>query len=214
VKTIPFESSNCGVTVDWEEEFRSQFAGEPLKNIAIKIEETVLKGEAVISDYGLEGNIIYPYSALVRDLLKKEVTVNLKLDLKPNNTFTQLKERLGKRSVKSKDYGTIFKLSKGQLSLIKQFTTKEQYLNIDSFLSKVKQLEIPVTGLRSIEEAISTVGGIDCDELENDFSLKKYPRIYLAGEMINWDAPTGGFLLQGCFSSAYTVFKSIIKEKI
>jgi len=95
----------------------------------------------------------------------------------------------------------------------KVFITKEEYLNIDLFLQRLKQLKIPVSGLREIEEAISTVGGIDCLELNNDFSLKAHSDIYLLGEMIDWDAPTGGFLLQGCFSSAYAAYKSIVKMR-
>jgi hypothetical protein len=95
------------------------------------------------------------------------------------------------------------------MALIKQFTSKEEFLDPTSFIKRVKELSVFVSSLRPIEESISTVGGVDIENLNNDFSLKETPTIYTVGEMVDWDAPTGGFLLQGCFSMAYTVANSI-----
>ena len=98
------------------------------------------------------------------------------------------------------------------MSLIKSFSTKEEFLSNESFIKKVKSLTINIESLRDIEEAISTVGGIDLNELNKDFSLKKYPNIYCNGEMVNWDAPTGGLLLQGAFSMGYTCATSLVRS--
>jgi predicted flavoprotein YhiN len=103
-------------------------------------------------------------------------------------------------------------LSKLQLALIKAFTNKETYLDPHKFCATIKQLEIPIKDLRPIEEAISTVGGIDINELNEDLSLKKIPNIYIAGEMFDWDTITGGYLLQGCFSTGNHVAKQILKK--
>ena len=114
--------------------------------------------------------------------------------------------------ISSKNYGEIFNLKREQLSIIKNFSTKEEFLSLESFVKKVKGLTISVKSLRDIEEAISTVGGINLNELSEDFSLKKYPNIYCIGEMVDWDAPTGGFLLQGAFSMGYSVANSLVRS--
>ena len=98
------------------------------------------------------------------------------------------------------------------MALIKAFTSKEEYLDPEKFVQQIKQLKIPVTSLRPIEEAISTVGGIALSEVNPDYSLKAFPYISVVGEMLDWDAPTGGFLLQGCFSTANFAAKTILNN--
>ena len=98
-------------------------------------------------------------------------------------------------------------------SIIKHFTTKEQFLNQGEFAKAIKKIEIPIDSLRPIEEAISTVGGIGIDNLNADFSIKKHPHLFCIGEMVNWDAPTGGFLLQGCFSMGAWAAKELAGNK-
>jgi predicted flavoprotein YhiN len=100
-----------------------------------------------------------------------------------------------------------------QLAIIKAFTNKDTYLSLPAFIQNIKKLPIPVTSLRPVAEAISTIGGVPLEEINDDFSLKKYPRIFCVGEMLNWDAPTGGFLIQGCFSMGYYAARSIIQKE-
>ncbi len=95
------------------------------------------------------------------------------------------------------------------MDFAKAHTDKETYLNARMFAKALKKLTVPVQSLRSVEEAISTVGGIESEELSSDFSLKKFPNIYCVGEMFDWDTVTGGYLLQGCFSSAFAAAKAI-----
>lgn len=212
IKTLPFQSSNCGVNVNWPMEFRERFSGAPLKNLQISIGGFSLKGEALITDYGLEGNAIYPVVPKVREALNAGKEAVLRLDFKPQNTVGQLLQKVQGKNIQAKNYEQVFKLSKAQLALIKAFTSKENYLNPELFVKYIKQLEIPVTSLRPVEEAISTVGGIALSEVNPDFSLKQFPHISVVGEMLDWDAPTGGFLLQGCFSTANFAAQAVLQK--
>lgn len=212
IKTIPFESSNCGVNVDWTEDFKSKYAGTPLKNISISINDSTIKGEALITHYGLEGNAVYPIIAEVRKMISKNVAPIIHIDFKPLNSIVQLKNKLAGETIPTKNYKTVFNLNEVQLALIKQFTSKEIFIHPESFISSIKNLSIPVSSLRPIEESISTVGGIALEELNENFSLKKFPNIIVIGEMLDWDAPTGGYLLQGCFSTAHYAATSILNS--
>lgn len=208
ISCLPFQSSNCGVNINWPKDFVTHHAGKPLKNITLTCGKKTITGEALITDYGLEGNAIYPSVPAIRTSLNQDKTPLLTIDFKPNNNTEQLIAKTSKKTT-SKTYEKTFKLNKVEFALLKSFTSKEEFLDPKTFVKKIKSLSVPITGLRPIDEAISTVGGITIEELNNDFSLKKIPNLYVAGEMINWDAPTGGFLLQGCFSTAYTVAQSI-----
>tara|TARA_R110002049_G_scaffold200971_2_gene371672 strand:+ start:1553 stop:2722 length:1170 start_codon:yes stop_codon:yes gene_type:complete len=205
IKTSSFEAANCGVTVNWAPDFLAAHEGKPLKNIAINFGGQELKGEATVTHYGLEGNIIYPLVSLIRNELNKNGSALIELDLKPHNTAEELKSRLGNSS----NYKDKLQLSPQKNALLKQFTTKAEYVDHSVGIQKVKALPIRIEGLRPIDEAISTIGGVDFESLNDNYSLKAFPNVFCAGEMINWDAPTGGFLLQGCFSTGFWVAKHI-----
>ncbi|MEI6864455.1 TIGR03862 family flavoprotein [Flavicella sp.] len=209
IATKHFEASNCGLKIDFTHKEILKHIGTPLKNIQVSINGITIKGEAVISNYGLEGNAIYPISALVRENLKTNNSTQIKVDLKPFNTELDLLDKITATTL-PKNYSYLFKLNKTQIALIKSFTDKETYLNPISFVKSIKNLYIPITNLQPMEEAISTIGGISMTELNPNLSLKKIPNVYIAGEMFDWDTITGGFLLQGCFSTAYHISQNII----
>lgn len=211
IKTQPFQASNCGLEVDFPKEFIEKLAGYPLKNIAISSGNKTFKGEALITKYGLEGNAIYPISAEVRKLFLENKKASIYIDLKPNNTLENLENKITAKLL-PKNYGYTFKISKLQIALLKEFTNKHTYLTPTEFVKHLKKLEIPINKLRPIDEAISTVGGISLDEINDDLSLKKIPNIYIAGEMFDWDTITGGYLLQGCFSTGFHVAQSILQK--
>lgn len=188
-----FQASNCGVEVAWPAEFIQAHEGKPLKNIHVSVGEKSAWGEATITRHGLEGNAIYPVVPAVRGGVAE-----LCLDLKPDSTHERLLERIGDKS--SKNFATALHLNRTQAALLKAFTPKEVTGSAEQFATHVKDLRIPVTGLRPVGEAISTVGGIPVEALNPDFSLKGHPHLHTVGEMVDWDAPTGGFLLQGCFA--------------
>ena len=214
IRTLPFQSSNCGIEINWPENFKSNHAGKPLKNIAATVNRIIQKGEAIITEYGLEGNAIYPLVPEIRKLLLENRPAQIILDLKPFNTEEQILHKIvGKTSATTKSYTEIFNLNNTQLSILKAFTSKETFLSPELFAKSLKQLELPIHSLRPVEEAISTVGGIDLSEMDFDFSFKKRQNCFAIGEMLDWDAPTGGFLLQGSFSMGNWVGKQIIEKE-
>jgi len=213
IKTLAFQSSNCGIHINWPENIKANHAGKPLKNISVSVNDFHQKGEILITEYGLEGNAIYPVVPEIRKALNANEFVQIILDLKPFNTQEQMLQKVqGKTSTKTKSYAEIFNLDSVQLALIKAFTTKETFLSPELFAASLKQIVLPVESLRPVEEAISTIGGIDLNEMNTDFSFKKLPNCYAIGEMLDWDAPTGGFLLQGCFSMGHWVGKKILES--
>ena len=145
-------------------------------------------------------------------MISKNVAPIIHIDFKPTNSNVQLKNKISGLTVPTKNYKTVFNLNEVQLALIKQFTSKGLFIQPESFISSIKNLSIPISSLRPIEESISTVGGIALDEMNDNFSLKKFPSIYIVGEMLDWDAPTGGYLLQGCFSTAYYAATNILNS--
>lgn len=211
ISTLPFQASNCGVNINWPKSFSLHHIGKPLKNICITLGDKISTGEAVITKYGLEGNAIYSIVPEIRNMLGKE-KVKINIDLKPNNTCSELLSKLGNQKVTAENYKKLLNLNAQHFSLLKTFTTKDDFLNSKIFVEKIKKLPIPIESLRPIEEAISTVGGIDINELSPDLSLKQNPNFFTIGEMVNWDAPTGGFLLQGCFSMGAHAARSILDK--
>jgi hypothetical protein len=213
IKTLKFEPSNCGVNIDWPDPVKQFHSGKPLKNIALRVKDKVSRGEALITDYGLEGNAVYPLIPEIRRLIRQQIAPEIMMDFKPLNSPDQLMKKSAGKNVRTKDYASIFKLSSACIAVIKAFTNKESFTDSVRFSTTLKNIVIPVSSLRPVEEAISTVGGLAPDELNPDFSLKKYPEIFAIGEMLDWDAPTGGFLLQGSFSMGYFVALSILKRE-
>ena len=210
IATNPFQSSNCGIDINWPEAVSLFHSGKPLKNIQLSVNDFKVPGEAVITDYGMEGSAVYQLVPVIRNMLNKKIPLHICIDFKPLNTLEHLLQKTVGKNVRTNEYGQLFNLSPAQMAIIKSYTTKDTFLSIPEFISSIKNLAIHVDSLRPVEEAISTVGGIDPGEVNDDFSLKKYPWIYVAGEMLDWDAPTGGFLIQGCFSMAYHAAKSIM----
>ncbi len=208
IKTTPFQPSNCGLNVAWKPEISNFHVGKPLKNISVTHLATVQKGEALITEYGLEGNAIYPISARVRDSLNTDKRATIFLDLLPALDSQQIFQKIKNR--KPSNFGKLLKLDSAKMAITKGYLTKDDFFDITQFSKKIKSIEIPINSLRPVEEAISTVGGVSTSSLTKDFQLKKLPNTYCIGEMVNWDAPTGGFLLQGCFSMGYFVAQSIL----
>ncbi|MBL7940269.1 MAG: NAD(P)-dependent oxidoreductase [Flavobacteriales bacterium] len=209
VRTVPFRASNCGVVVDLPETIRPHI-GKPLKNIAITAGGRTVRGEATITEHGLEGNAIYPLIPEVRAQLDANVIAELIIDLKPDSSLGTLEQRLSGAAWKERM--AALRMDRSTVALFKAFTPVQRYLEGRSLAQDVKQLHVPVKGLRPIEEAISTVGGIALDEVDDNLSLKGHPHLFVAGEMLDWDAPTGGFLLQGAFTTGRWAAEAIAQR--
>ena len=202
IPIVPFQSSNCAYRVNWPEDFMEAFEGSPLKNIAISCLNKRQKGEAVITRFGLEGNAIYALSPQIREELDRQHQATLFLDLKPTSRYEDLLDKIRKSTFKKTSETLLkdVKLSLIQVGLLKKYLNKETYLNPELLAHHIKNLAILVTGSGLLNDAISTIGGLQLEAVDENFQLKNKKQQYCIGEMLDWDAPTGGYLLQACFS--------------
>ena len=210
IEAVSFSASNCGVEVAWPEAFAHAHAGKPLKNVRIQAGERSSFGEATITAQGLEGNAIYPVVPALREALQSNASAVLRIDLKPNNSTEQLLDKIAGKE--PKNYAEALHLDRAAFALLKAFTNKERFFSPFALAQDIKDLHVPVTALRPMEEAISTVGGIRTQDLSRDFSFKRFPQLFALGEMVDWDAPTGGFLLQGCFAMGHHAAQAILRK--
>ncbi|HWY33197.1 MAG TPA: TIGR03862 family flavoprotein, partial [Nitrosopumilaceae archaeon] len=205
IDIIPFEASNCNFLVDWPPGFIIDAEGTALKNIAMQCGLMVKKGEVVITKQGIEGGAIYALSPAIRKQLKENKKAEVSIDLKPLLEISEIKKRLENRKG-NKAWGshveTVLKLNKVHLNLLRYLLNKTEFTDPLVLAQKIKNLPLTISGMAPIDEAISTVGGISLNEVDEYFNIKKLSHQYAIGEMLDWDAPTGGYLLQGCFSMA------------
>ena len=209
VSILPFRAANCAFGVNWNKEFINVHEGKPLKNIALNFQSHSSKGELVITKFGLEGNAIYALSKKIQDVLQSEKTAEIYLDLKPTMTVEQIKAKYKKSRLKKNTdiLKTDLNLDRLSIALLKLFSDKNTFLNPDLLAEKIKSIPIIIYSAGEVDKAITTLGGIDLDEIDVNFQLKKMPDIYAIGEMLDWFAPTGGYNLQGCFSMGYALAK-------
>lgn len=202
IPIVPFQSSNCAYRINWPKDFILEHEGSPLKNIAISCLNKRQKGEAVITRFGLEGNAIYALSPQIREELELQKQATVSLDMKPTLRFDDLLDKIKKSTFKktSETLHKEVKLSPAQIGLLKKYLSKETYLNPELLAQNIKKLSLKITGTALLNDAISTTGGIQLIAVDENFQLKNKNRTYCIGEMLDWDAPTGGYLLQACFS--------------
>lgn len=203
IRTKPFSPSNCGVHIVWKEKFVKTNEGQPLKSIEVSCGNMAKKGDVVITRLGLEGSAVYALSAEIRSQIEKKGEAKLKVDLKPTTKTDAVLRKLKspkKKNTWSEHVIWQLKLSKPMFDLVKRTCEKEDFMNPEFLANHVKNIPLSVIGFDDIEKAISTVGGIELTEIEENFELKKLPNHYVIGEMLDWDAPTGGYLLQACMS--------------
>jgi uncharacterized flavoprotein (TIGR03862 family) len=197
-----FEPSNCAFKVDWSKELLEKIEGKPIKNIAVSCGNMSQKGELVATNFGLEGNAIYALSHNIRESLNQNGSADISIDFKPMLSLLDLQNKV--EQSKTKKNTDLLKndlnLSNVQVALIKNQTSKEEFLDRQLLIEKIKNASLTIVGTAPIDEAISTVGGVKREELTDHFELNKMIGTFCIGEMVDWDAPTGGYLLQGCFS--------------
>lgn len=206
-KGIPItalESANSGYNT--REDF-SMFAGQVLKNIAITYDQHTRKGEVVFTTYGIEGAPIYFMNRYTR---ASTMPTKLYLDLKPQWTLEECTAALDTEGNITKTLRTSFKLSKTAINLIKK-VDKDTYMNARALAQIIKSYPIEITSLRPIDEVISTAGGVAWSALTEGLAMVQYPNVYCIGEMVDWEAPTGGYLLQACFSMGTWAANDIIQ---
>jgi uncharacterized flavoprotein (TIGR03862 family) len=200
-----FQASNCGYKICWSKVFLDTAEGKSLKNISVKCDDLERKGELVITKFGLEGNAVYALSPVIRKTLQENGEAIIFLDLKPQLSPATVLDKLKNKGHKSlsKQLENELNINAVQLALLKSMLRKEEFMDPHTLAIKIKQLPLTIIGTAPIDEAISTVGGIDLHEIDQHFELKKMKNHFAIGEMLDWDAPTGGYLLQACFSMGY-----------
>ncbi len=209
IKTKIFQGSNCGYKINWNKDFIKNHEGTPLKNITISCDTRLQKGEAVITTFGLEGNAIYGLSPQIRAQLAANLKAAIYIDFKPSLSIENLHAKMQVSGYKntSQILKKEIKLSAAQIDLLKAYVSKEEYLNKEILAKKIKSFPLEILNTASIDESISTVGGIDLSAISQNFELEKLANQFCIGEMLDWDAPTGGYLLQGCVSTGVWLAK-------
>ncbi|MDI1355431.1 MAG: NAD(P)-dependent oxidoreductase [bacterium] len=205
IHTNDFGASNCAFRIEWPPAFINKIEGSPIKNCLIICGTNSQLGEVVLTKFGIEGSGIYPLSPHIRESLNNKGSAEIFVDLKPNLSSEKIIEKLKaekRENTYTKHVMHQLNLSDTQVRLLKQFLSKEEFLDISSLAVHIKKFKLVIVGMGPIEEAISTVGGIDLKEIDENFELKKLKNNFVIGEMLDYDAPTGGYLLQSCFSMA------------
>ena len=211
INVLPFRAANCAFGIKWSKNFISTHEGKPLKNIALSFNKQSSKGEIVISKFGLEGNALYALSRIIQDELLTHKNVSIHLDLKPTMTVSQIKAKY-KKSKLTKVTDILkedLNLDRTAIALLKQYSDKETFMDINLLAKVMKSVLITIAAADDMDKAISTLGGIALDEVDTNFQLNKMPHTYAIGEMLDWYAPTGGYLLQGCFSMGFALAKHL-----
>ncbi|MEY2401336.1 MAG: hypothetical protein QOJ08_1447 [Ilumatobacteraceae bacterium] len=197
--------ANCGMRVGWTEHFTDRFAGTPLKNVAISFGEVRVRGDAMITRQGIEGGPVYAQSAAIRDTIDRRGRCTMHIDLHPDLTEDELTERLGRRRPKdsvSTSLRRTIGLAPVSVSLLREVTGNRLPSDPGELATLVKAVPLVIESTMPIDRAISSAGGISMTEVDDSFMLSGVPGTFVAGEMLDWEAPTGGYLLQASFSTA------------
>ncbi|WP_161991800.1 TIGR03862 family flavoprotein [Agrobacterium tumefaciens] len=212
VEFSPFRPANCGFDIEWSDVFRQRFAGEAVKSTITISPAGAFQGEFVITKHGIEGSVVYAHSAALRDRLEQAGKASLAIDLAPGRTVERLSRDLAKLGRKE-SFANRMRKAAG-LSAVKAGLLREIFPDIaampDDFVAaRIKHAEIPLSRPRPIAEAISSAGGIAWSGLDENYMLKKLPGLFVAGEMLDWEAPTGGYLLTACFATGKAAAKGM-----
>ncbi|SUX53830.1 putative glutamate synthase subunit beta [Chromobacterium vaccinii] len=209
VATAPLQPSNCGFDAGWSDFFADKFAGEPLKSVGLAFQggdgrEFKRVGECVITRSGIEGSLIYACSALLRDEIARAGSATCHLDLIPAwdeaRVLAEVSHPRGSRSLSSHLQSRL-NLKGARAGILRECLDKESFQNPARLAAAIKRLPVTVTAARPIDEAISTAGGVSFSALDERQMLAALPGVFCAGEMLDWEAPTGGYLLTACFAS-------------
>jgi uncharacterized flavoprotein (TIGR03862 family) len=212
ITVTPFVASNCGVLIDWSQHFRSRFAGEPLKRIAVSFEGDTQRGEAVVTRGGLEGGAIYALSSTIAARTHGGAHAILHIDLKPDEPADLVARHLTRPRGKDSTSNWLrkcLKLSPAAIGLLRE-ASRDLPSDPADLARLVKSVPLTVTGVAGLDRAISTAGGVSFDALDDNLMLKSRPGTFVAGEMLDWDAPTGGYLLQATFATGIGAANGVI----
>lgn len=209
VKMATWQSANCGFDVSWSEHIREKFSHSPLKSVSLTFSDlngktSTRQGEMLVTEYGVEGSLIYAFSRQMREYITTHGKATFTLDLLPAQSFEQilkiLKRPRGSRTM-SRHLQNCLGDDTLKRALLYEVLSREQMENPVTLAKYIKALPITLLASRPIAEVISTAGGVSFDSVDSNLMLKAFPGMFVAGEMLDWEAPTGGYLLTACFAT-------------
>ncbi|KXF77039.1 NAD(FAD)-utilizing dehydrogenase [Paramesorhizobium deserti] len=212
VEVNDLRPANCGFDVSWSENFRERFAGVPVKSVTATSDAGTFQGEFVITRNGVEGSLVYIHAASLRDRLEKEGRGRLKLDLAPGRTLERLSRDLTRQGVKASFSSRLRKgagLEGVKAALLREVAPEVAKADPEQLARTIKALPLAVLKARPIAEAISSAGGICWNGIDENYMLKALPGVFAAGEMLDWEAPTGGYLLTACLATGRAAARGI-----
>jgi uncharacterized flavoprotein (TIGR03862 family) len=216
INVAPLRPANVGARVPWSEVFRSRFEGTPLKRIALMLDGQTVRGEAIVTRDGLEGGAVYALSAVIRAAIDRKGEAILHIDLRPDLTASAMTKKFGaargKQSLSTflRKAASLAPVAIGLLHEAQAGGAKLSALPAAELVALVKAVPVRLIGIDGIARAISTAGGISFDDIDANFMLRRRPGTFVAGEMLDWEAPTGGYLLQACFATGVAAGQSAL----
>jgi uncharacterized flavoprotein (TIGR03862 family) len=218
VDIAPLVAANCGFELAWSAHFRERFAGQPLKSVTLSFVDAdgvhhARTGECLVTEHGLEGSLVYALSAPLRSTLLAQGSVRISLDLAPGRdaarVFSEVSHPRGARSLASHLQSRVG-LNNMRTALLREALSREQMDDVRLLAETIKALPLTLTGTRPIDEAISTAGGVRFEALDAKLMLRALPGVFCAGEMLDWEAPTGGYLLTACFATGHAAARGML----
>lgn len=214
VEIAPFQPANCGFDADWSPIFAERFAGQPVKAVTATSDAGAMAGEFVVGSAGIEGSLVYAHAAALRDRLAREGRADLVLDLVPGRTLERLTRDLARFDAKTSFANRLRKgagIEGVKAGLVREILGPAAGSDVQALARALKALPIPVLRPRPIAEAISSAGGIRLAGVDERFMLKALPGIFVAGEMLDWEAPTGGYLLTACLATGRAAGQGVLE---
>lgn len=215
----PLVPANCGFLCQWSDHLTQRFAGQPLKAVVASLtslggERLQRRGECIVSADGVEGSLIYALSAPLRELIEHQGQAELQLDLAPDRSLEQLSNLLAQPR-KGQSLSSVLRKRAGldplKVALLHECLSKEQMNDPARLATGIKSLPLRLSATRPLDEAISSAGGVLREALDEQLMLRALPGVFCAGEMLDWEAPTGGYLLTACFASGLVAGTGVVE---
>jgi uncharacterized flavoprotein (TIGR03862 family) len=214
IDIAPLRPANCGFDIAWSTHFSERFAGEPLKSVAATFGAMRKQGECIVTTNGIEGSLIYALSAALRDEIERNGSATLLLDLLPDWTVQRVLDEVnhprGSRSLSSHLQSRLG-LKGVKANLLREVLGGQDFNDMNRLSAAIKSLPLKLIAPRPLSEAISSAGGVKFEALDENLMLRNLPGVFCAGEMLDWEAPTGGYLLSACFASGRAAGKGVLK---
>jgi uncharacterized flavoprotein (TIGR03862 family) len=215
VDVSPLKPANCGFDADWSAELRDRAEGRPLKGVTLRFEGFEAGGECVVTRTGLQGGPVYALSSALRDAIERDGSATLTIDLLPDIAEAALAARLarprGKRSMAT-HLRRVTPLGAAKTALLREVADRADFGDPVRLAARIKALPVTLLRPRPIDEAISTAGGVAWDQVTEGLELKSLPGVHVAGEMLDWDAPTGGYLLTACLATGRLAGEAVARS--